>query len=70
MKPALTAFAIWIICGLMLLSLNHYCSGSECSTEAWFLTILILIGWGIVGVPVVIGAILVAIAWLSNRVPR
>jgi hypothetical protein len=70
MKPAFAVLIAWIICGLVLFSANQYCSGSECSTGAWFLTILVLIGWGIVGVPVVIGAILAAIVWLSNRVPR
>jgi hypothetical protein len=53
-----------------LFSVNTYCNGTECSTEAWFLSVLLLLALGIAGVPVVLFAILGAIAWLGARVPR
>lgn len=70
MKAAALVAVVWLVVGLGLTSLNVACSGDNCSDGAWWASLLGLIAWGIVGVPIVLGIGFILVDRLLRKVPR
>ena len=70
MKSVAVVVAAWLVVGLVLFGVNATCSGDQCSDGAWYASVLGLIAWGIVGVPIVLGAAFIVIDRLLRKVPR
>jgi hypothetical protein len=69
-KAAALIAVTWLIVGLALLSVNAACSGDNCSDSAWWASLLGLIAWGLIGVPVVLGTVFVLLDRILRKAPR
>lgn len=47
----------WLVAGALLLWANTFCSGDSCSEGQWFGTILGLIAWSLVEVPLALALV-------------
>jgi hypothetical protein len=70
MKAIGVLLLCWLIAGVVLFAANAICGGDACSEGQWYGTILGLIAWGVVGLPLILASGFVFLTWINQRLPR
>jgi hypothetical protein len=70
LRTALLVQLAWIVVGAALLAVNTVCSGERCTEGEWFGTVIGLVIWGIIEVPILASVVFASAHAVLTRLPR